>query len=90
MFELGNNNLRLKNQYFNTDQYLELQARRQFGKALPGEKLVLVPKSVAMANTVDLSSGNNSASDTAITEKPFYQRNFEAWMSFLFHRPVVE
>src|SRR4051812_21857007 len=52
--ELENNNLKLSNEYYNTDQYLELQARRQFGKGAPGEKLLLVPKNVALAHTVDL------------------------------------
>src|SRR5688572_22142749 len=46
--DLENNNLKLKNQYYNTDQYLELQARRQFGRAAPGETLILVPKGVAL------------------------------------------
>src|SRR4051812_38370417 len=48
--QLENNNQRLRNQYFNTDEYLELQARRQFGKAAPGEKLVLVSKQAALAH----------------------------------------
>src|SRR3990167_6272975 len=40
---LENDNLKLKNQYLNTDEFLDLAARRQFGLAAPGEKVLLVP-----------------------------------------------
>src|SRR5690606_18810253 len=45
---LANSNMALSNQYLETDQYLELTARRQYNKALPGEKLLVVPKAVAL------------------------------------------
>lgn len=83
--ELENANLKLKNEYLNTDQYLELTARRQFGKALEGEKVLLVPKEVALSKTVDVKEGPPISADEP-SHKPFYQRNFEAWMEFLFHR----
>ena len=35
--KLENDNLNLKNEYYNTDEFLELSARRQFGLAAPGE-----------------------------------------------------
>ena len=82
--ELENNNLQLQNQYYNTNEYLELQARELFGKGLPGEKLILVPQSVALADTVNLSSSVHSTSK--LPPKPTYQRNFEAWIDFFFHR----
>lgn len=87
--DLENNNLKLSNEYYKTDQYLELEARREFGKGAPGEKLLLVPKGVALAHTVDLTS---KAKDQAKAkpQKPSYQRNFEAWMSFFFHRPLED
>lgn len=80
----------LTNQYFNTDQYLELQARRQFGKAAPGETLILVPKHVALKHTVDLPDASPAKHASTVVNKPLYQRNFEAWMSFLFHRQTTE
>lgn len=82
---LENETLRLRNEYFNTDQYLELTARRQFGLGAPGEKLLLVPESVALAHTVDLGQ-EGSEQAKAKPEKPKYQQNFEAWMQFLFRR----
>lgn len=86
--QLENNNLKLSNQYYNTDQYLELQARREFGQGAPGEKLLLVPKEVAMAHTIDLPPSKATAKQPPV--KPTYQQNFEAWMSFFFHRPFQE
>lgn len=84
--ELENSNKKLENQYYQTDQYLELQARKQFGKAAPGETLLLVPKHVALAHTVDLPEMQATEEGQAVPDKPLYQKNFEAWMQFLFHR----
>jgi cell division protein FtsB len=76
--ELENNNQKLQNQYYNTDQYLELVARKQFGKGLPGETLLLVPKSVALAHTIP-PTANNSEPTKHSSAKPRYQQNLEAW-----------
>ena len=85
LYNLENNNLQLQNQYYNTNEYLELQARQLLGKALPGEKLILVPQSVALAQTTNIPADQllNSNPPPA---KPKYQSNFEAWMNFFFHR----
>jgi cell division protein FtsB len=85
LFELENDNKKLENEYYNSDQYLELQARKQFGKAAPGETVLIVPEHVAMSHTVELG---NSKQETqkAKPNKPFYQKNFEAWTSFFFRR----
>lgn len=83
--ELENETLKLRNEYYETDQYLELTARRQFGLAAKGETLLLVPEEVALAHTVDLPA--KAEEDSGPTPaKPTYQRNFEAWMEFLFRR----
>jgi cell division protein FtsB len=82
--QLENNNLRLQNEYYNTDQYLELQARQNFGLGLPGETELLVPKNVAMAHTVNLASQTSQAK--ASSKQPSYQRNFEDWINFFLHR----
>ena len=83
--KLENDNQELTNLYLQSDQYLELAARRHFNKAAPGEKLLIVPKSVSMAHTVDITL----PSDTLPTEtdtSPWYERNFNAWLDFLLHR----
>lgn len=88
--QLENENLRLRNQYFETDQYLELQARRQFGKAAPGETLLLVPEEVALANSVEIKRESPDEIARPKPDKPGYQKNFEAWMEFLFRRNAKE
>lgn len=88
--ELQNQNLKLKNQYLNTDQFLELAARRQFGLAAPGEKVMLIPKNVALSHTIDLEIPSQANTDQALINRPTYQKNFQAWIDFFLHRPTVE
>ncbi len=42
--QLENKVAQLNNEYYKTDSFLELEARRKLNKALPGEKLVILPK----------------------------------------------
>jgi len=92
--KLSNTNLKLQNDYLNTPQYLELAARQDFGLAAPGETVLLVPRSVALAHTVDLppQDQDDPAVKAALKEskKPAYQRNFDAWMDFFLHRQHSE
>lgn len=87
---LENTNQKLRNQYFNTDEYLELQARKQFGKGLPGETLLLVPKDVALSYTVAPPAAQPANPNTPKAEPPLYQRNLVAWRNFLFRNPSAE
>lgn len=82
--KLENENLKLKNTYFETDEYLELTARRQFNKAAPGESLYLIPKEVAMGKTVQLPEEKAEEDAKKEANKPRYRQNFEAWVDFLF------
>ena len=83
-----NVNQKLKNQYFTTDAYLELAARRYFNKSAPGERVVLVPETVANKHaappikkkTVIISS----------TKDPWFIKNWRAWADFLSGKPVDE
>jgi cell division protein FtsB len=84
--ELTNTNLKLTNDYYNTNQYLELMARQNFGKAAPGETVIVVPKSVALAHTIDKPNTDASTTKETDAKQPTYQRNFQAWIDFLFHR----
>jgi len=83
---LQNNNLKLQNDYFNTDQYLELSARQNFGLGRPGETEVLIPTSVALKYAPPLKEEKRA---TPKSKQPFYQRNFEAWVNFFLHRQGV-
>jgi len=82
--QLANNNLQLENQYYNTDTYLELSARQNFGLGLPGEKEIIIPKDVALGYTVPLPKP--AKTDTPTSKQPAGQRNFEAWVNFFLHR----
>ncbi len=81
--KLKNNNLALQNNYFNSNQYLELSARQNFGLASPGEKEIIVPASVALAYTVNPPANKTP---TASDRLPAYQRNFQSWVDFFMHR----
>ncbi len=81
---LKNTNLQLQNQYYNTNQYLEVTARENFGLGLPGETELLIPKNVALAHTV--AQPNTTKVVAGIPTQAFWQRNFEAWMDFFLHR----
>ena len=81
---LENETLRLRNEYYQTDQYLELAARKQFSKAAAGETLVLVPDEVALRYSHEPLP--NPEASLATSTKPKYQQNFEAWMEFFFRR----
>jgi hypothetical protein len=85
IMQLQNGNAKLQNQYYDSEQYLELQARKQLNKGLPGEQLLLVPKGVSMANTMDLSSKDETKKQKKQEHKPLYQRNLEAWRAFFTH-----
>lgn len=84
--KLENENLKLKNQYFETDQYLELSARRQFGKAAAGETVYLVPASVALSKTIEIPKEQQTAIVVPKNHKPAYQQNLQDWMDFLLNK----
>ncbi len=80
---LENQNLELKNKYYESNQYLELAARRQFGKAAIGEKLYIIPDSVAMAKTSDDSPQAKTLQPKAQKTNK-YADNLQAWQNFFF------
>ena len=83
--QLEDNNLQLQNEYYNTNQYLELSARQNFGLANPGETELIVPQNVADAYAVQLPA-TTQATDKPSDKLPAYQRNFENWVNFFLHR----
>ena len=79
---LENKNLELQNQYFKTDDYLELSARRNFGLGRPGEKELLVPQSVAYSYAPDIKPTAVAASKAS-----GHTSNFQSWVNFFLNRP---
>jgi cell division protein FtsL len=83
--QLQNDNLSLQNEYLNTNQYLELSARQNFGLGAPGETELLVSKNVALAQLApipDLTTTSSSASG----HQSRYEKNYHAWINFFLHR----
>jgi cell division protein FtsB len=92
VIHLQNNNVFLQNQFYQTNEYLELSARQNLGLAAPGEKVLLVPKNVALSY-VDpaLADSRDSSSGTTIDNRSKYTKNLEAWRDFLLGRkPSIE
>jgi len=73
VLKIKNANLRLQQVYYQTDEFMELQARAKLGKALPGENLVLLPKKDVTTVTVSTS---NSVESSELT-------NQQKWAQFL-------
>lgn len=86
--KLTNTNLKLENEYYQTNQYLDISARQNFGLAAPGETLVNISPNVALAHTVDLQDDEQIQATKTKAKQPGYQRNFQSWIDFLFHRDV--
>ena len=82
--QLQNNNLALQNDYYKSNQYLELSARSNFGLAAPGETEIIVPQSVALTYAPALPETNKPTIVTV--RQPAYQRNIESWVNFFLHR----
>jgi cell division protein FtsB len=83
---LGNTNLKLSNDYYQTNQYLEIMARQNFGMAAPGETVLSISKATALAHTTEMPDAEAQQKEAIEAKRPAYQRNFQAWMNFLFHR----
>ena len=79
IIQLQNQNLKLQQSYYKTDEFLGLEARALLGKANAGENLVLLPQSSSIATTSSSSLGQSSSSDNSANKS-----NFDQWMEFLF------
>lgn len=88
--QLENNNLKLQNQYYQTNQYLDISARQNFGLAAPGETVLNVSTAVALSHTVDLQDTEEVQTSKTKAKQPAYQRNFQAWINFLLHRQTPQ
>ncbi len=80
--KLQNDNLALENTYYNSNQFLELSARQNFGLASPGEKEVTVSKQVALAHTIPISNYANIQSPNKTTN----HNNINSWVNFFLHK----
>lgn len=86
--KLANENLKLQNQYYGTNQYLELKARQDFGLGAAGEKQLIVPREVAEKYVARAAVA--PAPKVADVKQPAWQRNFQAWLDFFMHRESLQ
>ncbi|HEX5448066.1 MAG TPA: septum formation initiator family protein [Candidatus Saccharimonadales bacterium] len=88
--KLQNENIALQNQFYKTDEYLELMARQNLGLAAPGEKVLIVPKTVALKHIDNsLVTQPATAQPSAPDDRPTYVKNLEAWRDFLLGRQTL-
>ena len=83
---LQNETQKLKNEYFKSDEFKELSARRLLGKAAPGERVFIVPKDVALKYASPESLAVAPKKVQSPLKLPKYQQNFQDWIDFFFHR----
>jgi cell division protein FtsB len=86
VLKLENENTDLQNKYLQTDEYLDLSARQNLGLAAPGEKVLIVPKSVAMKYVSSSSSNSGTGATASADNRSRYVKNIEAWRDFLLGR----
>ncbi len=82
LLELEVDTKKFENKYYQTDEYVDLQARRLLNKASPGEKLVILPDN----GYENKSTTTGSIAQAAVSsEPPLKDRsNLEQWLYFLF------
>jgi cell division protein FtsB len=86
VLSLQNQNIGLQNEYYKTDQYLELSARQNLGLAAPGEKVMLVPQLTSLKYVNKNLDDQPAAARPTIDNRPKYIKNLETWRDFLLGR----
>ena len=67
----------LENEYYASDEYRELAARKFAGKQLPGERMVYLPENSEIAK-------NKYQEKVAVLQEEKTYSNFKKWMMYLF------
>ena len=78
LLELEVATLELENEYYLSEEYQELAARKYQGKKLPGETMVYLPDNSASAKQQDTAIESETIANFA------EMSNFKQWMAFLF------
>lgn len=78
LLELEVETLELENEYYHSEEYQELAARKYQGKMLPGETMVYLPDD---PDAVQPTDNSTIAVDTLPVDP---MSNFEQWLAFLF------
>ena len=67
----------LENEYYQTNEYQELMARRNMDKKASGENMVVMPENS------DIAKNKHNESTETVTNEEQYS-NFQKWMMYLF------
>ncbi len=67
--------MELEQEWYRTEEFLELQGRSKLGKMLPGETMVVLPENSRAAVEKWNTSGDAAPAEVS---------NFDSWMGFLF------
>ncbi len=79
LIEVENQNLKFNIQYYETDAYLEVEAKRRFNLAETGEKVILLPKD----GDLPQEQLRTRVEEQQATQ-PQYEQNLDKWRAFLF------
>lgn len=80
-----NKNQKLKNEYYKTDAYLDIAARKYYGKSAPGEKLILIPNDVA-EKYIHKEAVTPAIPTVQIRTAPKFVQNWQDWINFFLRR----
>ena len=69
----------LANEYYKSNEYQELMARRNLDKKLNGENMLVLPE-----NTEAAKNKHKEESKAVVVEEESEYSNFEKWMMYLF------
>jgi len=78
LLELEVEMLELENEYYTSNEYQELAARKYQNKKLPGEVMVYLPSNSAAAKTKHQTPAEGTTNE--VEERT----NFQQWVAFLF------
>ena len=76
LLELEVETMELENDYYSSNEYQELLARKHANKQLPGEHLVYLP------DNSDAAKNKHKVSKTIVKQQEY--SNFDKWLHFLF------
>lgn len=78
--QLQTDTLAYQQKYYQSHEYLSLEAKRRLGLAESGEKVVVLPPNTAAAIARDKAASNDTIPAPADDQTPPFQQ----WMNFLF------
>lgn len=76
VLELENQNFKFQINYYQTDAYLDLEARDKLNVVSPGERLLILPD--------DRYDGVSVSTESEASDESQVKQNFDEWMNFFF------